>query len=152
MRYTIVIGNAIPVFNKDKFPVLEAYWEIDNSYYDGYLPFPCKKVPRYFSFGGFAKDVGLSSMFNFILTSALYNTSYNRKCAVGIRKEDADYVTECLDNFKKFPEIYKKSNGCLYKWRDENNYYYNLEVLIWLEHQMQFAVKNFDTPAMYVCE
>lgn len=85
-------------------------------------------------------------------TSMVFNTSSKRRVAVGIRKEDADYVTERLNNYREFPEFHKKSNGCLYKWRDENNYYYNLEVLVWLEHQMQFAVKNFDTPAIQVYE
>ena len=151
MTYTVVVGNAVPRFNKDKFPVLEAYWEVDNSCFDFDHPFPVN-VPRYFSFDGFCSDVGLRDFFNFIINSTALTGGPQKRVAVGIRKEDADYVTKMLNNFREFPEIHKKSNGCLYKWRKDNNYFYNLEVLIWLENQMQFAVNNFDTPAIQAYE
>lgn len=151
-RFLIVIGNAVPRFNKDRFPVLEAYWEVDNSDFEGRLPFPKDKVPKYFSLNGFFRDVGLSDMFNFMETSAVYSTQHERKVAVGIRGIDSDYVSERLNNFNMFPDKHKKSNGCLFEWRHENNYQYNLKVLSWLENQMKIVVKIFDTPAIQIYE
>jgi hypothetical protein len=140
--YTVVIGNALPKFNKYRFPKLDAYWEVDNILPENHSEFPPvsifpRNISHKFSIVECAGRVGIWPFFNSVLESACLDI---KRVAIGITKEDANMVSDAL-------KVYVNSVP-LYSEYDQNTYDENLAVLQWLEWWMQWAVKNCETPAI----
>jgi hypothetical protein len=132
-RYTIVIGNAVPKFNKYSFPRLDAYWEVENFTIENTPIYPIE-VSRNFCFLSFAREVGLAKFFDCMFGS---NSMTVKFVAMGIRKEDADLFTIILNDYL--------DSGYMINITSEN-----FKILRWLEEWMQWAVKNCETPAIQV--
>lgn len=163
MGYTIKIGNAVPSFDKDSFPELFSSWKVEDAELPEAPNFPNdvnnnrnERWPSYTVWDDFTKKTGLYEFFyskyrregdNEISQDGIFQASGSPGC-IGITKENADFVTEKLEEYKKIATLPPGFEAYDEHEDNEPRYDYHLARLIWIEWWMQWAVKNCETPAI----
>lgn len=129
MGYNITIGNAVPEFDKDYFPELNADWSVEGVTHDTAPAFgeptdyTNQRWPSYTAWAGFVDDVGLREW---------HNEKFHRHPGcVGLTQDDVVIVSNALKNYVS---------------KDEEDW--NKNRLIWLDYWVRWAVENCETPAI----
>lgn len=160
MSYTIKVGNAEVVANKEDFPELRADWyvkeitlpEAPSLPNDEYTGQTNVRSPSYSGWSDFCEAVGLYDLF-YDRDEGFFA---NHPGCFGITQEAADLVTEALERYKATVtrNAARQNREPLPPGFDPDDHdgapLYDPQYarLIWLEFWMQWAMKNCETPAI----
>lgn len=151
MGFTITIGNAIPIFNKDDGE-LYASWDVEDLSLemaptfvnDGLTNNSNCRCPSYSVWDEFLKYAGLHELFMNKYDGLMRD---HPGCFI-IEKSHYNLVKAALDNKKlcaQLPPGFNSEEDCISR---NIKYDAHLARLIWLEFWMKYAVDNCETPAI----
>ena len=150
MSYTFTIGNAVPKFNKEDFPDLDAHFEVEGASHPEAPVFPNddmtgngnSRSPSYTVWEDFARETGLHEFF---FTERGHLHAGHPGC-IGITPEDVDTIASALCQYRKKATLPPGFEGWGYE--GPPRYDYHLARLIWLDWWCRWAVQNCETPAI----